>query len=574
MNSSISLGKFGIFQANHLIGRPYHLTYEILDKPIKKGGSNLRIVLPSELYETTLGDNPISDGNANASDGVDFEVVNDNGKVVMRTNQHIVDDGISQKLTIDEIEALKKADVSGGKDVIAKILESHSALEKKTAFSLAKYTLRKTKKYIKRFTVMPVDVPLLISWLVEDKDAPRIMEMRLEVLSLVTSWSNAHWTNIQSDEDINKLQHYDHNRWLVVDEVSGLLVAALAERMGILYSGSTHPHTDSEQDVNGAPNERSNGTTEKDDQSILAQVLEPECQRKASKSAQEARIHTRDLAMSGTTNSITLVHQNVQPNLSLLSYFGYNVSNPNTNHPLYQNLKEISFLQLLRPEEDYASLEPPLATEEQLQEMKSRHKSNYYRKRRRWQRTKALIEETQAGGFAGLLVASFMTPASILHSLVPLLRGGAQVVVYSPTIEPLTELMDCYSKARKTAFTTLGTTSFPSREFPVDPTLLIGASLYTARSKPWQVLPGRTHPKMTGRGGSEGYVFVGTRVYPVEGKVEARGAYKRRRVDAVDSGIQTPQNKEPTQIIDEEIMAEGLAMELDQAPTIDQSWEQ
>jgi len=28
---------------------------------------------------------------------------------------------------------------------------------------------------------------------------------------------------------------------------------------------------------------------------------------------------------------------------------------------------------------------------------------------------------------------------------------------------------------------------------------------------------------MTGRGGAEGYIFVGTRVLPAEGKVEARG---------------------------------------------------
>ena len=559
-NRSISLGKFGTFQANHLIGRPYHLTYEILDKPTREGGSNLRIVTSSELHESAQGDNSLSEDNLIGTTGVEFDSVDDDERAVMRTNQHIVDDGISQKLTIDEIEALKKTDVSGGKDIVAKILESHSALEKKTAFSLAKYTLRKSKKYMKRFTAMPLDVPLLVSWLVEDKDAPRIMEMRLEILSLITSWSNAHWGGISVTEDGKTLQEADQNRWLVVDEISGLLVAALAERMGILYHSSATTTTDSVYDIDGPLDERLNGSGDYDKQSMLDQAPEVDCQRTHAKLAQEARVQTRDLAMSGTTNTITLVHQNVQPNLSLLSYFGYNVSNPDTNHPLYKNLKEISFLQLHRPEEDYACLEPPLATEEQLQGMKSRHKSNYYRKRRRWQRTTALVEETQAGGFAGLLIASFMAPASILQSLIPLLRGGAQIVVYSPTIEPLTELMDCYSKARRAAFTTTASPTFPSKEFPVDPTLLIGASLYTARSKAWQVLPGRTHPKMTGRGGAEGYVFVGTRVHPVEGKVEARRVYKRRKTDALSSGSQILQDEQSTHMKDEDIKNEDLSM--------------
>ena len=45
----------------------------------------------------------------------------------------------------------------------------------------------------------------------------------------------------------------------------------------------------------------------------------------------------------------------------------------------------------------------------------------------------------------------------------------------------------------------------------------------------WQVLPGRTHPLMTGRGGAEGYLFTGVRVRPAEGRVEARGKFVRKR---------------------------------------------
>ena len=142
-----------------------------------------------------------------------------------------------------------------------------------------------------------------------------------------------------------------------------------------------------------------------------------------------------------------------------------------------------------------------------------------------------------------------MTPASILHALVPLLRGGAQVVVYSPSVEPLTEIVDCYSKARRAAFQSTENPVIPSEEYPVDPRLLIGVSLHTARSRPWQVLPGRTHPKMSGRGGSEGYIFVGTKVYPAEGKIEARGIHKKRKLDVPTNGFPHTNSDMPSELI-------------------------
>ena len=132
-----------------------------------------------------------------------------------------------------------------------------------------------------------------------------------------------------------------------------------------------------------------------------------------------------------------------------------------------------------------------------------------------------------------------MDPVTILSHLVPLLRGGAPVVVYSPNVEPLTKLADCYSTSRRTAFIQ----SPPAEgklekwtgdeDFPLNPTLLIGAGLQTSRIRDWQVLPGRTHPMMTSRGGAEGYIFTGTRVIPAEGRVEARGKYKRRKMDEI-----------------------------------------
>ncbi|CBY01133.1 predicted protein [Plenodomus lingam JN3] len=75
-------------------------------------------------------------------------------------------------------------------------------------------------------------------------------------------------------------------------------------------------------------------------------------------------------------------------------------------------------------------------------------------------------------------------------------------------------------------------------DFPLNPTLLLAPTLQTARARHWQVLPSRTHPLMTSRGGAEGYVFSATRVLPVEGRVEARGQHgkKKRKVDVEAEG--------------------------------------
>ena len=75
-------------------------------------------------------------------------------------------------------------------------------------------------------------------------------------------------------------------------------------------------------------------------------------------------------------------------------------------------------------------------------------------------------------------------------------------------------------------------------KFPVDPTLLLNFTIHHSTARPWQVLPGRTHPIMMGKGGAEsGYVAVATRVIPYAGGVvQARGRQgrgRKRRIEEV-----------------------------------------
>ena len=523
-----------------------------MDKSSDGRGYALRVVPASELHEVTKAEAACPDETIDGGDGVEYEVVNSEGQVVMRTNQHIVDEASNQRMSAEEIEALKQGESSSGRDVIARLLESHSALDKKTSFALAKYTLRKTKKYMKRFTVLPLDVTLLANWLLYDKkDVSRTMEIREELLALACSWSNVHAPSAgPTDKVLGCTTSNGSNRWLVVDETGGLIIAAMAERMGLLY-----PNRSSNQELKTLTNGMKSET------SASAQGNEIDHHNQANQtessspttsvSKPHSSIFIQETAMSATSNSITLIHPNPQPNISLLSYFGYNANNPDPLHPLHRNLRTLSWLQVLYPEEDAAYREPEVVSDAELASMKGSKKGAYYRKRRRWQRTRSVVDETRAGDFEGLIVASFMSPETILHHVVPLLKGGSQVVIYSPTIEPLMKLADCYSKLRRLAFVNSEAPEIPSEEFSVNPLLLLAPTIYTARARPWQVLPGRTHPKMMGRGGSEGYVFVATRVLPLGDKVEARGKFTRKR-KATDLGSNTSSKSESEKMYEDQ----------------------
>ena len=454
----------------------------------------------------------------NIKDGIEYEVVVESGEVILRTNRETIDDNSTQRMTMEEIELLKAEGLGSGKELIAKILKSHAALDQKTEFALAKYTLRKVKKFMRRFTVLPLDVPLLARWMLFVKEPMKIMEIREEMLALIGSWSNVHCAlSCQTYDAKTETSETREGRWLMIDETAGLLVAAVSEKMGILDTVETRmSETETKATVDPAVFEAyGNGD------SNLRQIG----------ATRTSLLNHASTTLAGS-NTITLIHTNSQPNLSLLRYFGFDAANAAPSHPLHRHLRTISWLQLLAPTEDSSYVEPESVSDEVLRSWKSGRRGNYYRKRRRWERTKSTVDETRAGGFDGLIIASVMNHTSILHHIVPLLRGAAQVVIYSPNIEPLAELADYYSTARRAAFVSDPPESdlLPTEDFPVDPTLLLPPTIQTARCRPWQVLPGRTHPLMTSRGGGEGYIFTATRVLPVKGKVEARGNYKRRKL--------------------------------------------
>ncbi|KAL1838496.1 hypothetical protein VTJ49DRAFT_2603 [Mycothermus thermophilus] len=601
-NTTISLGKYGSFPTNLILGRPYHVTFELQDKRPDENFSRLRIVPADELYAEVFAEEAAADcvtpaassgGGGNGGDtvisaagGDEFSLVDDKGNVVARSDREVLDESARQTLTQDEIEELKREGSNAGKDVIAKLLLSHTALDQKTSFSLAKYKLLKTKKYIRRFQVLPLDVATFAQWQLDERDASKILDMRAEMMGLVGCWANVHFggedvflpdPNASPDQGPQACQPVDEKllrgRWLVVDDTCGLLVAAMAERMGVLHeqedSGAEEENKGPSQQLPVVTKAEIQAETpapapvpsQKDGDTEMTDAPGEPAPQPSDAEPKPKKPRPSDFMIPySQTNTITVLHSSSQPNLSFLSYWGFDIASPNhPPHPLLNHLLTLSWLQLVKPELDSSySTPPPTASPETLASWKPSRRGNFHRKRRRFARTRYIVDSTRAGGFSGLVCASTMDPISIMRHTLPLLAGGAPVAIYSPTIEPLATLADCFSVPRRTAWVGGGAPEIEglsneelerwqgNERFPLNPTLLQGVSIQTSRARRWQVLPGRTHPLMTERGGAEGYVFTAWRAKPAEGKVAAKGKFKRRKVETVGRveeatpGVETP----------------------------------
>ena len=219
----------------------------------------MRIVPAAELHAEALSEidqtsSETRDQSLSRDDGCQYDFV---GELLMRNNRLTVDDGSRQKLSMEEIEELKKLDTGSGKETIARIVAAHSGIDEKTVFSLAKYIQRKHKKYLRRFTVLPLDVNILVDIMLE-KEPSRIMELRTETLGLLTSWANVHHgVAINSDADGHQV---GGGRWLVVDDTAGLVVAAMAEKMGILYHDAESIKGQDHEKINHEVAAEQNGT--------------------------------------------------------------------------------------------------------------------------------------------------------------------------------------------------------------------------------------------------------------------------------------------------------------------------
>ncbi|KAJ3929551.1 MAG: Gcd10p-domain-containing protein [Lentinula lateritia] len=179
-DSIVTVGRLGSFYANELIGQPYGFSYEMVNKQLK--------ILPVRTLEE------VEDTDA--------------------TNELINDGEFVQPLTLDEIQTLKQSGVHAS-EIIKRQIEQHANYSLKTEYSKDKYKKRKEAKYSKSFiTIEPTMHNVCDYWF--NKDQNRIRDIRPDTLSQMLAMANV----------------LPGGRYLAVDDASGLVAAAILERMG------------------------------------------------------------------------------------------------------------------------------------------------------------------------------------------------------------------------------------------------------------------------------------------------------------------------------------------------------
>ncbi|KAI7891178.1 Gcd10p family-domain-containing protein [Mucor mucedo] len=200
-NSNVGLGKFGTFNSDKLIGKPFGLSYEILGKD-----DDLRPV--GHVSKNTI----VEETTAN--------------------NREIIDDAAVQKLSYEEVIRLKEQGEQGKlgtEEIIKLMVDSHSEFSKKTEYSKAKYIERKKKKFMKVFTPVRPTISTMVDYFFS-KNPDKIKHLRIDTLSQLLCLANVH----------------ANNKMLVVDDTQGLIVASMLERMGghgqvvAIHEGDNH----------------------------------------------------------------------------------------------------------------------------------------------------------------------------------------------------------------------------------------------------------------------------------------------------------------------------------------------
>nr|XP_006819505.1 PREDICTED: tRNA (adenine(58)-N(1))-methyltransferase non-catalytic subunit TRM6-like [Saccoglossus kowalevskii] len=174
------------FDLDPAIGESYGTTWEITKRTITKVYSRKLSVVKEE----STGSDAVGD------------------------NRNIVDDNTAQKLSHNEILALKK-DGLKGEDLIGQIVENSATFKEKNIYSQAKYIKKKKDKHIPIFKILKPTTRLLCE-MYYTKASPKIVFIRYDTMGQILTFGNIH----------------ANMKVIVVESCMGLLLGAVMDRMG------------------------------------------------------------------------------------------------------------------------------------------------------------------------------------------------------------------------------------------------------------------------------------------------------------------------------------------------------
>ncbi|NXN13480.1 TRM6 methyltransferase, partial [Indicator maculatus] len=377
-------------------------------------------------------------------------------------NRNIVDDGKSQKLTHDDIKALKDKGIKG-QEIVQQLIENSTTFRDKTEFAQDKYIKKKKKKYEALITIVKPSTRILAT-MYHAREPGKINHLRYDSLAQMLTLGNVH----------------AGSKMLVMETCAGLVLGAVMERMGgygtiiQMYPG-------------GGP--------------LRAATSCFGFPKHFFDTLHEFPLSKVESLLSGTFSTEVLPSE---PEGSTLVEEESNGLSDEKQTSLQETEEEPTTEASMEVSQAEEQETMDLSTEDvEFKESKEKGmKENVQEKQRKqWERRKKLIETAallREKNSDGLIIASKFHPTPLLLALLEFVAPSRPFVVYCQYKEPL---LECYTKLRERGG-------------------VVNLKLSETWLRNYQVLPDRSHPKLTMSGGG-GYLLSGITVVLDKGRADS-----------------------------------------------------
>jgi tRNA (adenine-N(1)-)-methyltransferase non-catalytic subunit len=403
-NSNVQLGKETV-DMSAVVGHRFGETFKMMHDADAKGRNSNRMWTLEKSKEAVDFEDLFLNGDEAEKDDV----------VADKDNRNLVDKNSSQKLSREEIEAMRDSGTSGEK-VMAALIENSETFAKKTKFSQAKFLKKKARKYCEFLVIRHPTLRLLVQ-IAYKSDPMKIMNLRIDSLAQLLCQANVR----------------SSGRYLVYETgCQGLVVAGVLERVGAAAGGKVvhvyqtgNPQTQSLDGMNFGKD-------------VLDNLLTLNM------------YHLRSLEAG---ENITQMHNNKPEAAVTADQSGDQV----------EEAKQV---------EQPIQVEEPIQAEPQKPAPAPPQKIPFRQKLREESAKSYNLMKSESGGMDGLIVACKQHPTAILLALIKYLAPSRPFAVFSPYKEPV---MDAYMAVKESGRAVMCTVSetwlrshqvLPSRTHP------------------------------------------------------------------------------------------------------------
>lgn len=437
-NGTVNLGK-DILEIGCVVGKPVWTSYRMEQK---KGGKRYYTLKECSIHDLKGDCITMSNTNSTTS-GTD--------------NRNILDDGSSQKLSMEEIVSLRDEGRSS-KEIVGTLIENSKTFHSKTEYSQQKYLKKKEKKYFEYITVRKPTVRLVAETMFR-LDQQKILGLRADTLSQLNTAVNLH----------------SHGTYILYESgCQGLAAATMLN--GLSEEGRlvlVHPGNYPQKSALLALN-----LTEEQENSLIS-VNIYNLLRKLKSEGTGATEVVKDLRNQDTETD--------EPRASLEETTVNNngIKEP-THIPSRENLNESSNIEM-NFDEVLTNSDQVYNSSGKRKHSESGNDEGSAKKKSRWEVETDRAAQALISPVDGLVIVCREHPQSILNALLPYVAPSRNFVIYSQVREPLQDLLVELAQQSN----------------------LINLRLTDTWLRNYQIESNRTHPlvNMTGSGG---YLLTGT----------------------------------------------------------------